>query len=122
MLKIKERVGPRGLHIPKALLEESGFSEGTSVIIEPAAGTLRVVPEEVDAATIRKASLRYLLHGVGDAVDVGVPRRVGETWQVDVTVPHRQACIGVLTYTGSGMLLPEASTNPDDMLRKAHEA
>jgi hypothetical protein len=124
MPRVKEKIGPRGLQIPKVVLEESGLHEGMSVIIEPAAGILRIVPEEVSAAVIRKTALRYLLHHVGDAVDVSAPRPIGnrDKWQVDVALPHRQVSLGVLTYTGSGVLLPEESTSPEDMVRKAHEA
>lgn len=123
MPKVKEKVGPRGLLIPKVVLEESGLHEGMSVIMEPAAGVLRIVPEEVSAAVIRKTALRYLLHDVGDAVEVSAPRPIGEgdKWQVNVTLPYRQLHLGVLTYTVNGVLLPEESTSPEDMVRKAHE-
>lgn len=122
MSKVKERVGPRGLQIPRAVLEESGIYEGMPVIIEPMAGALRIVPEEANAAAIRKAALRYLLHHVGDAVDVSPPRRVGSKWQVDVLLPHRQTVLGVLTHTGNGALLLEESTSQEEMIRKAHAA
>jgi len=121
MLKVKERVGARGLRIPREILEESGFYEGMSVIIEPMAGTLRIVPEEVNTAAIRKATLRYLLHHVGDAVDISTPHRLGDKWQVDVALAHRQTALGVLTYTSDGVLLTEESTSPEEMIRKAHE-
>jgi len=122
MSKVKERVGPRGLQIPKAVLEESGICEGMPVLIEPVAGALRIVPEEVNVGAIRKVALRYLLHHVGDAVDVSPPRRIGSKWQVDVTLPPRQTVLGVLTHTGDGVLLLEESTSPEEMIRKAHEA
>lgn len=120
MPKVKERVGESGLQIPRGVLEESGFYEGMSVIIEQVAGSLRIVPEEDKTAAIRKATLRYLLHHVGDAVDVSAPHRVGDKWQVDVTLANCQTILGELTYTDDGVLLSEESTSPEEMISKAH--
>ena len=122
MPKIKEMVGPQGLQIPRVVLERSGLREGMSVIIETEEDALWVKPEEVNAAAIRKAALRYLLHHVGDAAEVGAPRRVGSKWQVEVTLPQRRASLGVLWYTSSGTLLLQESTGPEEMIQKAHEA
>jgi len=122
MPEIKGVVGPQGLQIPRVVLEQSGLREGMSVIIETEEDALWIKPEEVNAAAIRKAALRYLLHHVGDAVEVSAPHRVGSKWQVEVTLLQRQASLGVLRYTSGGTLLPQESTDPEEMIQKAHEA
>ena len=122
MPKIKEMVGPQGLQIPRVVLERSGLREGMSVVIETEEHALRIKPEEVNAAAIRKAALRYLLHHVGDAVEVGAPCGVGGKWRVEVSLLQCQASLGVLWYTSSGALLLQESTAPEEMTQKAHEA
>ncbi len=122
MPKIKEMVGPQGLQIPRVVLERSGLREGMSVIIETEEDALWIRPVEVNVAAISKAALRYLLHNVGDAVEVSAPHRVGSEWQVEVTLLQRQASLGVLRYTSGGILLPQESTGPEEMIQKAYEA
>jgi len=122
MPKVKETVGPQGLQIARVVLEQSGLREGMSVIIETGEDGLWITPEEVNAAAIRKAALRYLLHHVGDAVEVGPPRRVGTKWHVEVALLHCPSSLGVLRYTSGGTFLSQESTGPEEMIRRAYEA
>ena len=121
MTRIVQRVGARGLQLPKELVERWGVKEGQEVVIELTRSFIRIVPAKVEAAEIADRAATYVLDCVGDAAVIGQPERAGEWWRVPVLLSYRPKQLGVLTYSLRGELLSEESDSPETMRERSRE-
>ena len=121
MPRFREIVGSDGLQIPKFLFEENGIPEGTSVSIEVEASTIRIIPEYLNQAAIRKIALNYILDYVGDAAFAEQPQLENDKWKVPVRLTYQPVELGTLVFSKSGIFLEPESTKPEEMIQKANE-
>jgi hypothetical protein len=121
MIQVVQRVSVNGLQLPRELIEQWGAKEGQEVIIELARSFTRIVPAELDATQIADRAATYVFDGVGDAVAVGQPERIGERWRVPVLLSYRARQLGVLTYSLRGELLPDESDSAQTMRERSRE-
>jgi len=121
MTQVVQRIGPKGLQLPKELVEHWGAKEGQEVIVELERSFIRIVPAEVDAAEIADRAATYVFDRVGDATAVGQPERVGERWWVPILLSYRPKQLGALTYSLRGKLLPDESDSAQTMRERSRE-
>ena len=121
MPRFREIVGSDGLQIPKFLFEDNGIPEGTSVSIEVEASTIRIIPEYLNQAAIRKIALNYILDYVGDAAFAEQPQLENDKWKVPVRLTYQPVELGTLVFSKSGIFLEPESTKPEEMIQKANE-
>lgn len=118
MEKVYQAVSPNGLQIPLALIRQYGLEEGSAVVLELEADSIRIVPAEPEKTIIENRALRYLLSWVGDTMSVEVnplPDHTG--WKVDVYGTGLTQPAGTLVYSLSGVLLTDRSTPPAEIRR-----
>jgi hypothetical protein len=121
MSKIIQEVTADGLHLPKVLVEQFGWREGTKVMLEIHDRTLSIVPQEFTSENIAEIACIFLLEKVGDAAAIKKPYRKNDRWVVDVVLPHARKDLGTLVFTANGKLMSDESDSPSKLLEKANE-
>ncbi len=121
MSKIIQEITADGLHLPKALVEQLGWRDGTKVILEIHERTVSIVPQEFQAEEIAEIACFFLLEEVGDAAAIKKPQKKDDKWIVDVLLPHTGKDLGTLVFTTSGKLMSDESDSPSQLLEKANE-
>ncbi len=122
MSKIIQEITPDGLHVPRALMDQMGWSEGKTVVLEAHEQTVLISPEALTAADMSSIALGFLLEEVGDAAAINTPQEVDGKWVVDVVLPHSGKSLGRLVFTDGGELVPERSDSPTTLVKRADEA
>jgi antitoxin component of MazEF toxin-antitoxin module len=110
-----------GLYLPKSLVEQFGWHQGTKVMLEIHDRAVSIVPQELTAEDIAEIACIFLLEKVGDAVAIKKPQKKDEKWIVDVILPHARKDLGALVFTANGKLISDESSNPSKLLEKANE-
>ncbi len=121
MSKIIQEITVDGLHLPKTLVEQFGWREGTKVMLEIHDRTVSIVPQELTAEDIAEIACIFLLEKVGDAVAIKKPQKKDDKWIVDVVLPHVKKDLGTLVFTANGKLMSDESDSPSKLLEKANE-
>ena len=121
MSKIIQEITADGLHLPKSLIEQFGWREGTKVMFEIHDRTVSIVPQELTAEDITEIACIYLLEKVGDAAAIKKPQKKDDKWMIDVVLPYAKKDLGTLVFTASGKLVSDESDSSSKLLKKANE-
>jgi len=105
MSKIIQEITADGLHLPKALVEQFGWHDGTKVVMEIHDRTVSIVPQELTVEDIAEIACVFLLEKVGDAAAIKRPKKKDDKWIVDVVLPHARKDLGTLVFTANGKLM-----------------
>ena len=118
---IIQEITADGLHLPKALVEQFGWRNGTKVMLEIHDRTVSIVPQELTTEDIAEIACIFLLEKVGDAVAIKKPQKKDDKWIVDVVLPHARKDLGALVFTTNGELMSDESSSPSNLLEKVNE-
>ncbi len=112
MSTITVEVKDKKLVLPIGALDQLGWRENTSILLEKDNGSIVIRPQELTAREIARLAGIYLAKYVGDATDVKTPIRIDDKWRVEAVLSYRPQTIGYLTFTAQGELIQEESDSP----------
>ena len=121
MSKIIQEITADGLRLPKTLVEQFGWREGTKVMLEIHDRTVSIVPQELTAENVAEIACIFLLEKVGDVAAIKKPQKRDDKWIVDIVLPHAGKDLGTLVFTVDGKLMLDESDSPSKLLEKANE-
>jgi len=115
MITVTAEVENKELVVPGEVLEELGWREDATIVLEKRNGRIVFRPRRLNAKEIADLTCIYLIKYVGDATAVKSPIWKDGKWRVEVVLSYRPETIGFLTYSSDGALIESESDSPKQL-------